>query len=503
MKRKNSLLHTLKPSLDIVWLLVILAGFGFYVSLVPTPPNDFWWHLKIGQLTFTSGQIPHTNLFAWTLPADYPFAYGAWLGEWLTYVVYHIGRMELVLFARNVMILAAFALVAGEAKRRSGSWRLAALVTAAACLMSLSNLIVRPQIWSWLPFMALYLLLSRYAEGKLRRGWLFLLIPIMVFWTNVHGAFILGIVTLGIYCAGEALRALLRAEGARPWKEIFWLWGASLLSGLSTAVNPRGIGIFAYVVDLLTDKPSQRLIEEWQSPTPSGIPNTAFFIVTLLLFIILIYSRFRPNPTDMLLIAGFLWLAWSGQRYILWFGWVTMPILAQAIGALPLPRPRFTPQRNWINALLALAVFVPVVMVQPWFVEQMPLPKTYWEFVLRGKPQGPLLTAGTPVDAVEYLRAHPGGKLFHEMGYGSYLIWALPEQGVFIDPRVELYPFEQWEDYIDIIRGYRYNELLAKYGADRLLLDRETQKDLIPLLEKDPLWQQEYEDSTTQIWKRR
>jgi hypothetical protein len=88
------------------------------------------------------------------------------------------------------------------------------------------------------------------------------------------------------------------------------------------------------------------------------------------------------------------------------------------------------------------------------------------------------------------------------MGYGSYLIWALPEQGVFVDPRVELYPYQQWLDYIRITNGIRYNELLEGYGADRLLLDVEYQEEFIQILGSDPLWQLEYEDAYSQIWSR-
>ena len=84
------------------------------------------------------------------------------------------------------------------------------------------------------------------------------------------------------------------------------------------------------------------------------------------------------------------------------------------------------------------------------------------------------------------MRENPGGKIFNEMGYGSYLIWALPEQEVFIDPRVELYPFEQWQDYVHITNGTRYNELLEKYGADRLLIDTDLQPELALALEQDP-----------------
>jgi hypothetical protein len=181
---------------------------------------------------------------------------------------------------------------------------------------------------------------------------------------------------------------------------------------------------------------------------------------------------------------------------------VTMPILARAIASLPLKKPSFEPQRNWLNAVLAGLLFVPVLAVQPWFVEGLPLPAAYRTMVWSGIADGPLVDVETPVKAVEYLRAKPGGRLFNEMGYGSYLIWALPEQKVFIDPRVELYPFEQWQDYIRISRGVRYNELLTTYGADRILLNSAIQKELTLQLHNDPLWLLEYTDDRAQIWTR-
>ncbi len=75
----------------------------------------------------------------------------------------------------------------------------------------------------------------------------------------------------------------------------------------------------------------------------------------------------------------------------------------------------------------------------------LPLPNEYQEQILP-PPAPPLLSTLTPVSAAEYLRGNPGGKLFNDMGYGSYLIWAVPEQKVFMDPRIELYPLQQWLD---------------------------------------------------------
>jgi len=489
------------PRIDHLWPLIILAGLGFYTSLVPLPPNDFWWHLKIGELISTTRSIPTTNMFAWTLPADFTFTYGAWLGELLFYLLYRVGRIPLILFVRTLLAIAAFGLVGYEARRRSGSWRLAAPAVAIAGLMSLNNLIVRPQIWSWLPFMIFYILLSRYAAGQLSRKWLLLCPLLMVFWVNVHGAFVLGPVLLGAFFVGEGIRAALRGSGALPWRDVGWLGIITVASVLMTAVNPQFVGIYGYVLDLMTDRPSQGLIVEWQSPTPGGIANTVFFVSILLLLLILAYSRYRPTPTESLLLVGFLWLAWSGQRYVVWFGMVAMPILSQALREMLPSRYLSAPAvRNKLNLVLAVLIWVPVLMVQPWFVEQSPLPQTYWELVLQGVEPGPLLAVETPVGAAEYLRAHPGGHLFNEMGYGSYLIWAIPDQGVFIDPRVELYPYEQWLDYVRIGRGIRYNELLAEYGVDRVLLNIDRQEELSHALAGDVAWNKEYEDQYAQIW---
>lgn len=487
--------------LDHLWSLVILVALALYISLIPQPPHDFWWHLKIGELIATTHQIPTTDIFAWTLPSETPFVYGAWLGEWLLYGFYHWGGVSLLLFIRTALFVLTLVLVGCEAHRLSGSWRLAALAVAFAGGMALNNLIVRPQMWSWLPFVLMVLLLRRYVAGGLRDRWLLLCPLLMVFWVNAHGAFVLGLVLQGAFFAGELVRALWHASGALSWNKLRWLGVILLLSLLATSINPQFVGIYRYVIGLMTDQPSQSLVVEWQSPTPQGIPNTVFFASILVLFGALLYARYRLTFTEALLTAGFLWLAWSGQRYVVWFGLLTMPHLAAA-GAQLLPR-RWrvgSLPPNALNTALAVLLCLPLLLALPWVVEGLPLPEAYWAGVWREVEQGPLLSRENPLAAVEYLRAHPGGKLFHEMGYGSYLIWALPEQGVFIDPRVELYPYEQWMDYIRIGQGTRSLALLEQYGVDRVLLDVKLQKELVRVLETAPEWRQEYADDYVQVW---
>lgn len=487
-------------SLEIMWFLVILSGFLFFTSLIPLPPNDFWWHLKIGEYIFTNHSIPATNMYSWTLPPDQPFFYAAWLAELLFYILYRIGNIDLIITARTILFGVTLCLVAIETRRRSSSWRIAAAAIALLCMMTINNLIVRTQMWAWLPFIVTYIILKRYTEGNIGKYWLLICPLCMILWVNVHGSFILGLILIGAFFLGEILSKLLKQEKALNWHQIGWIGGTGILSGLAVLVNPRFTDIVGYTFNLLTDPPSQQLIEEWQSPTPNGIANISFYIGILIFIIILVYSRYHPTFTEIILFAGFLWLAWSGQRYIIWYGIVVSPILAREIKDLPIKMPSFIPQKNWLNLVLVVLLFIPLIAVQPWFVERLPLPDTYWEQVLRRSPAGPLLRVETPVAAAEYLKSHPGGHLFNEMGYGSYLIWAIPEQGVFVDTRVELYPYEQWLDYIHINRGTKYNEILAKYGVDRILLDKKLQPDLASVLTKDQLWNLEYEDEYAQIW---
>ena len=217
--------------LDILWVLVILAGFLFFTSLIPLPPNDFWWHLKTGEYIVVNHSIPTTNIYAWTLPANQPFYYAAWLAELLFYFFYRLGGLALIISLRTLLIGVTMGWVAAETRRRSGSWRISALVIALLSLMITNNLIVRTQIWAWLPFITTYVVLKRYSEGALSWGWLLICPLSMILWVNVHGSFILGLILPGTFFLGEVLSKLLKQEKAMRWRPIGWIGCTGLLSG--------------------------------------------------------------------------------------------------------------------------------------------------------------------------------------------------------------------------------------------------------------------------------
>jgi hypothetical protein len=493
--------------LDQLYTLLALVLIGVFIALVPTPPNDFWWHLKAGQLVAEQG-IPTTNLFAWTLPADQPYIYATWLGEWLFYQLYAFGGLSAVALARNLLGVLGFALVAYEAQQRSDSWRLAALAVLLAGLMTINNLIIRTQIWAWLPFTLTLLILARYVRGQASPGRLVWLPVLMAFWVNVHGSFVLGVGIVGMYAVGETLQRWLKQPRALAWERLRWLYIALIGTIVATLLNPLGFGIFEYVVRLLTDQPIQTLINEWQPPTPRSIAGMFFFGAVIGLLVALAKARRAPSITDLLLLSAFLWLAFGSQRSVIWFGLLAMPILAQALAAPRSPLVRPTPRvgSGLLNAFVALLLLGGLLAVQPPLKTLWPFPDEY-RSMFAPVPGAPLtFGASTPVAATEWLRQNQpaSGKLFNEMGYGSYLIWALgPQTQVFIDTRIELFPYQLWQDYQAISEGRSALTLLDQYEVTRVMLDRGLQPELSTVLAESTAWVREYYDPQTEIYRRR
>ena len=529
------------PTWDQLLFFLALALAGGLVAVAPTIPHDFWWHLKVGQIVAAQG-IPTTNRFAWTLPADQPFTYAAWLAEWLMYQLTRLGGPAAPVLLRNLLALLAFGLVGLHAQRRSGSWRLAALAVLVAASMAADNLSTRPQNFSWPLFAVFALLLHAAAAGRLRTRVLLALPLLMALWVNLHGAFVLGLALVGLVCLGEALRFLLRRPGALLRQQLAGLAAVAAATTAAALLNPLGLGIVRYVTGIATDPAVQALVSEWQPPTTHNLPGLLFFLALLALPLAWLFSRQRPTLTDGLLAGVFAILAARSQRDVVWFGMLAAPLLAQCLaapstrqalrGAKSVPaRPAHraphgraipphsqppmapastTPRPQGANratrALLTLALVIGLIAVQPPFSLRLPItgrrPDSYAD--VPGAPR--LFAHDTPVAAVEYLRQHPqAGRLFNEMGYGSYLIWALGETTpVFADPRVELYPLTRWQDYLAISTAHTVNPLMIDtYHVERVLASARTQPRLIAALAADPThWAVEYRDAESVIYQR-
>ena len=482
---------TPRLTLDHVYILVAVVLLALRPLLTPIPPNDFWWHMATGRLTVATGQIPIIDSFSFTR-AGAAFYNQGWLAQVLMYELHQLGGLPLVICTQALVIALAYGLLLRLCALLSGRLRMSvALLLLTTMPLSFDNWTVRPQSYAFPLFVGFLFVLAQYRTGTAKRLWLLPLL--MVVWVNMHGSFVLGLALLGIVWMG-AVVARFRTPQAGNASDLpkvaaqpLALWG--VLTALATLLNPRGVGVLSYVRDLLGSSQVTTLVQEWAPPTVRDTSGAIFFVFVIGCFLAIGYARRKPQLTDVLLFVAFLWLALGAVRNIVWFGFVATPILCVAVAAI-LPEPRSRPAQGsgMLNGILVGLLGLMLLIGLPWLKP-----------VLLPPSVGALLSEGTPVAAVQYLQRQPDRPqhLFHEMGYGSYLIWAAPGQRIFIDPRIELYPFEQWRDYINLGQGNNTRELFARYQIDAALLSATDQKALIDVLERDLGWHVRYRDEQT------
>ena len=499
-----------------LWILVIVAGLLALGSVWALPPNDLWWHARVGSDILDSGHIPRHDIYSLTERGQ-PFYYQSWLAEVLVAGLLRLGGLRLLVFVRALITAGLFGAVmrlclqAGEGERGA-----AIPATLSAILLGVSNQTVRPQLFAYPLFITVYALLWRYRRGQGGRSvWL---VPVLTaVWVNMHGSFALGVMLIWLVFLGELLgyalptlgggRASKRAETREGLRTLALV---ALLSTVVVLINPRGVGIVSYVADLLTDAPCQSLGVEWQPLDPKAGLGIIFYPMFLLMVAALALARPPVALTDLLLVLVFAWLGISGLRYVVWFGLVSAPVLAEALlhfskedwlrwrGRLarhPLGRrliyrdPRGYPG---FRRIVVAGAIVPLLVVGGFFLFH---------------PDDDLwLTNNTGTAVVDFMeRSGVQGRLFNELVRGSYLIWRLgPAQPVFIDPRFELYSLEHFEVYLALSDAEGdVAVLLAEYDFELLLLDREWQAGLIEFVDGEPeRWRRIYEDEYVLLYQR-
>jgi hypothetical protein len=475
---------------------VAVAGIFIITGLTLVRPHDFWWHVRVGQWIVENGRVPDADLFSFTRAGE-PYAYGLWwLMDVALYLLLRVGDLPLVIFFHAVVITAAYGLLfAVNHRAASGNLRWAALATLAAAAIGIDNWNVRPQTLSILLFAVTLYLLERHQwrllDGSPSSKMLWFLVPLFALWANSHGGFVSGLLLVGTYLLAQ-LFGWLRRQRPFPGQLVM----ITLLSAAATLLTPLGLGMVDGALRIARHPVNRNLTVEWMPPSVRTLEGQLFFGFVVVLIALLLVSRYRPSPHESLRLLLFGVLALMARRNTVWFGFVAAPTMAAALycwaserGAAPgrhVGRPR-------VNLVLAALVGLLALLSLPWLRPFLPLPEGRRTYV---HPE-------TPVHAVAHLRGLPQSRrVFHSEAYGSYMTWASPEVPVFIDTRLELYPVEQWRDYIALFQvRYDWQEILQRYGVDTLLLERGTHQTLIDAATAAPDWQRTYQDEQAVIFE--
>jgi len=458
----------------------MVAAFLFFHNLAIIN-EDIGRHIKLGEIIWQSGSVPHTNLLSYTA-ADFPFINHHWLSEVVFYGFYHFGGLAGIMVAKILILLAAYVFLFLIVKNKIDS------ITILGFLLSLVLISMRtdprPEIFTYLIAAAFLFVIYRVRDGKSGVNLLWLLPPLELLWVNFHIYFIVGLVIYGVFLIERFfLKKLTR-------KEI--MIGIVLI--LATLVNPNGLrgalyplAIFNnYDLPIAENYPILEFVRHyhaWLFPYKFFLAS----IATIALGIVLRLGTFKHYLFEILLFIFFTISSFQLARNIGVYAIFSFPATVALFHNLKI-REKF-PTVNKIalgGLILFMAFFINSIRTNA-FYESVNTQSRFGLSVPKFMQQ-----------AMDFFqRNNLPGPIFNDLGIGSYLEWKLyPAQKAFSDNRPEAYPMSFWQDvYIPMQADYRiWRQKSAEYGICSVIIDHMSiinhpaGQHFISSILKDPDW---------------
>ncbi len=485
-------------SLAPIWLFLPIVGAIVAASLEPIPPYDYWWPIVAGRMTAALGEIPSTNAFLYTMPADAEFVNQPWLGQLILYHVHEAAGPGGNVLLRNILLGVAWLVVMFTMLKRTNEPRVAGALGLVAVMATMPVVSVRTRMFALLPFCMLVLWLNLAAQDedeglKLPHPRLFGgLLLATVFWANTHGSFALAPVLVGIVATGVCGERLLnRTLEAK----VLGRWAIAVIGiTVATFLNPQGPAIYAYVAKLAVTSNVASTVSEWAPPSISE-PIGVFYLGLLVAYLtILIYRRAQMQIWEALLLLGTTYLASSAVRNLFWWSVVAAIVVAPhalAVFESKLSESETSTNQGKVNAGILTALIIAVLVIQP-FALLEPIGSAFTEGHSRRGSGRAILSYENALDSVEALRDGGAKRVFHDQAVGGLVEFYLANptgQVAFVDQRMELIPEPIWDEYFALSDGAKgWEKEMDRREVDGLVLSIESQPKLIQEAIKSPRW---------------
>ncbi|TMD60418.1 MAG: hypothetical protein E6I87_06090 [Chloroflexi bacterium] len=416
--------------------VIALATFCLAVVL-PSADPDTYWHLASARWMVDHGQLLTRDPFSSTA-ANAPYSVGEWAGELVWYAAYLAGGWQgiAILRALVVAVTAFFTAQIVLLVQARPVFAIAPLLAALA--IGKTTWTDRPQLFTLALFsLFLFVLLRSRLVTEARGRELWILPPLLLLWTNLHGGYAIGLALITLFGIDAVLRR------APPWRTLLAVLVAGVV--LST-LNPEAFGPLG-AAGHVTNPP--RFIAEELPPdlfTPQG------FTFGLLLVAALASAILAPDKFALIwviLLVPLIWLGLSAQRHL---PLAAIPLAAYVAAAAPPALRHLWPSRGTGAAAASASRIAGPIAAGILLVAALAA-----VVVAVGlAPRAPDETA-YPAAALAALRTAPR-ELLNEYDWGGYLIWNAPERPVFIDGRLFLYVPDVDNDYralLELHPGFR------------------------------------------------
>lgn len=430
-----------KKSFKIIIFLSFFILFSTFLYLylsVDLWDYDFWWHIATGRYIVTEGHLPGKDPFSFTstkeenrnlFPERENFLLKQyWLAQIIFYIVFDYIGPTGIIFLRSVILLSTVLIVYWQLQRSGVSFYISFVFTFVLFMMTTKSLGERPVLFSILFTSIVLFLLEDFKERKNKT--LFLIAPVMLLWSNMHGGFIIGIIIISVFILCEMLKTFFKKSSlTKREMRIFYI--ATGLALIASFVNPTGWNAFFIAISPKYDI-FLKGIQEYESPFYFYINKIRTFdyvYVTMasMFPVILILRNRKIELTHLLLLSGFFIMSLKATRYGIFYAVVGSMIMGKEFNGLTNEIIKKRVSEEYYKKIeygLAIAALISASLFVVGYSEVKPLDFSIAKFKT------------TPVAAVNFIERNKiRGNMFNDYGYGGYITWRLYPLKNFIDTR--------------------------------------------------------------------
>ncbi|MDD4289648.1 MAG: hypothetical protein PHH83_00020 [Patescibacteria group bacterium] len=478
-------------------LLVSFYVFIFFIFLYNSYSYldpDFGWHLKFGQETLLTKQVPHIEHYNFTLFGK-SWVDHEWLLNVIVYVIYSkMGYLYVNLFFAFMAVLTFIIiniLLLKKYKTKIFDLIILLLLELLAVFGILPHFGVRVQEINFL-FLAILILIIFHFEKNKNYKILLFIAPLLFFWSFLHGGFLIGFALLFIFFSVKILELIFQKfkkinfieYNILSIKDLIIFTCVSLFSFFLTFLGPYKFELYSFLYQY-KDTFYLTHIAEWVPVFYIPISISKFFYLVILVSIILLaffYIKFKKIKLfEFFITIFFVILSIKSKRHF------PLLFISSIFFAFDYLIFLFYDFSNFLNKIYREIYFIYKI-----FIIVFLLSISLFLFLNIGFIEDPFLNFKNeyPVDLLDCIKNQKQNhqRVFMEYGWGGYTIWTAPEIKTFLDGRLPQYPFKNnksiLQEYNHFFDDKESERLLDEYNIKMLVLKKENEKNKLNWLER-------------------
>lgn len=260
--------------------LAVFVGSAFALFFFKVMGLDFWLHVKLGELIFQSRSLPQTDPFSYILAGKALQTHYEYLSQIVFYLLFHYGGPTGFILFRVAMAIAVGGWLLSI--DRKSAWPHILLVIWGLAI-GRPGFVDRPQLFTFLFFVAFLVLAFRYLSGPVeegasfwkRSGLLWGLVGIEVLWANFHGGgHVFGFLLYGALLGQRLFDHMIRRVPQKDLPLLLW-FGLGIVA--ASFLSPNTYHTYRFLFQLLGES-SNTLIREWRiKPFPEYVRDCGVF----------------------------------------------------------------------------------------------------------------------------------------------------------------------------------------------------------------------------------